>query len=123
MSDQPTTEHADLLAQIAEALALHLNGPASDGRGWYRTAADQADCYARADAVMAAVQPVLDRQAAEIERLRQQAKATTEAMHELDDKAAQAYDDRDEALGRAEQAEKELAGLRALHQQIGDLAT
>jgi hypothetical protein len=41
--------------EIAEALALHLNGPASDGRGWYRTDEQRAQCYEQADAVLAAL--------------------------------------------------------------------
>jgi hypothetical protein len=39
--------------EIAEALALHLNGPASDGQGWYRTDEQRDECYAQADLVMA----------------------------------------------------------------------
>ncbi|WP_049566815.1 hypothetical protein [Streptomyces sp. SBT349] len=43
--------------RIAERIALHRNGPASDGRGWYRDEADHTECLALADAVMAVVEP------------------------------------------------------------------
>lgn len=42
----------DARDHLAEALALQMNGPASDGRGWYRTEVQREDCYARADAIM-----------------------------------------------------------------------
>jgi Tfp pilus assembly protein PilN len=60
----------DLRDKIAEALALQLNGQASDGRGWYRTAADRIDCYARADAALAVVGPELERLRKEVDRWR-----------------------------------------------------
>lgn len=41
--------------EIADALALHLNGPASDGRGWYRTDEQRTQCYAQADTVIDAL--------------------------------------------------------------------
>jgi uncharacterized membrane-anchored protein YhcB (DUF1043 family) len=71
---------ADLRARIAEAL-----------RSWYHNAGGT-------DAVMAEVQAELDAQDAQLA-------AQAEAMAELDDKATQAYEDRDEAVHRAEQAE------------------
>lgn len=40
---------------VAEVLGGRRNGLASDGRGWYRTADDRADCYADAAAVLAAL--------------------------------------------------------------------
>jgi hypothetical protein len=40
---------------LAEAEGARRNGVASDGRGWFRTAADRVDCYAVADAVLAAL--------------------------------------------------------------------
>jgi hypothetical protein len=40
---------------IAEAEGARRNGVASDGRGWFRTDADRMDCYAVADAVLAAL--------------------------------------------------------------------
>src|ERR1700749_172453 len=42
----------ELRDRIAETIALSLNGPASDGRGWYRTEADRIDCYTRAEALL-----------------------------------------------------------------------
>lgn len=54
-ADAGSPTGGDLRDRIAEALALKLNGPASDGRGWYRTAAERIDCLAQADAVMAAL--------------------------------------------------------------------
>jgi hypothetical protein len=42
----------ELRDRLAETIALSLNGPASDGRGWYRTDADRIDCYSRADALL-----------------------------------------------------------------------
>jgi hypothetical protein len=50
----------DLREQLAEVLALRINGPASDGRGWYRTDEERSDCYAQADAALAVVLPLLD---------------------------------------------------------------
>ncbi|MFD6565469.1 hypothetical protein [Micromonospora profundi] len=44
-----TTALRDLLA---ETEGKRRNGPASDGRGWFRTEADRDDCYAVADAML-----------------------------------------------------------------------
>ncbi|MFK0182095.1 hypothetical protein ACIQVR_39795 [Streptomyces xanthochromogenes] len=41
--------------EIAETLGAHRNGPASDGRGWFRTDEQRAELYAEADAILAAV--------------------------------------------------------------------
>jgi hypothetical protein len=57
--ESPAVQDTDRLREVAaEAEALRRNGPASDGRGWYRTAADRVECFAIADAVLAAVLPV-----------------------------------------------------------------
>lgn len=46
----------DLRNKITEALALHRNGPASDGRGWYRDATQEREFQNQADAVMGVVE-------------------------------------------------------------------
>lgn len=57
--ESPAVQDTDRLREVAaEAEALRRNGPASDGRGWYRTEADRVECFAVADAVLAAVLPV-----------------------------------------------------------------
>lgn len=63
--EQSTETTLDLRDRYAEAIALSLNGPASDGRGWYRTVADRIDCYARADAILAVRDEELERLRAE----------------------------------------------------------
>lgn len=60
----------DLREQLAAALALPINGPASDGIGWYRTEEQSAACHAQADAVLAVVRPLLDAKQAETDNLR-----------------------------------------------------
>ncbi|MFI6347275.1 hypothetical protein [Streptomyces sp. NPDC050560] len=50
----PVDETA-LRQQLAEAIGAYRNGPASDGRGWFRSAEDQAECVALADAVLPVV--------------------------------------------------------------------
>ncbi|GFH34324.1 hypothetical protein SCWH03_05380 [Streptomyces pacificus] len=50
--ERTTPPPADVRDQITEAVGLHRNGPASDGRGWYRSDQDQAECRALADAVL-----------------------------------------------------------------------
>jgi hypothetical protein len=47
--DDTRTATAALRDLLAETEGRRRNGPASDGRGWYRTEADRADCYAVAD--------------------------------------------------------------------------
>lgn len=47
--------------RLAEALGLRRNGPASDGRGWFRDEQQRQECLADADALL----PVVDAIAAE----------------------------------------------------------
>lgn len=53
-----TDPRALLRDLIAENEGRRRNGPASDGRGWYRRAGDREDCYAVADAVMELLETV-----------------------------------------------------------------
>lgn len=46
--------------RVALAIGAHRNGPASDGRGWYRTPQDANECRAIADTVLAELAPELD---------------------------------------------------------------
>lgn len=55
-----TPAKQELRDLIAENEGKRRNGPASDGRGWYRNEADQAECYAIADAVVALFHEVAD---------------------------------------------------------------
>jgi hypothetical protein len=54
-----TVPAPDLRDRLAESFALQLNGPANDGRGWYRSGDERTECYARADAVLSIVQAEL----------------------------------------------------------------
>jgi hypothetical protein len=45
--ESPAVQDTDRLREVAaEAEGLRRNGPASDGRGWYRTEADRMECFA-----------------------------------------------------------------------------
>lgn len=46
------TAVAELRNLLAETEGLRRDGPASDGRGWYRTQADRTGCYAVADSLL-----------------------------------------------------------------------
>lgn len=74
------------------------------------------------DAVMAVVQPVLDAKDAQIARLTRELTSLAQATHDLDQKAIDAYEERDAAQQRAEDAEAETARLtRELAQARADL--
>jgi hypothetical protein len=56
MTDYDTdvqTAAAALRDLLAETEGKRRNGPASDGRGWFRTDEDRQECYAIADAMLA----------------------------------------------------------------------
>jgi hypothetical protein len=50
--DDERTAIAELRNLLAETEGLRRNGPASDGRGWFRTKADRNECYAVADSLL-----------------------------------------------------------------------
>lgn len=59
----PTTDPTALRERIAETLALRHNGPASDGRGWFRDEEQRQGFLADADAVLAVLPAPADRAA------------------------------------------------------------
>lgn len=79
-----TAPEPELRDRLAEDAALRLNGPANDGRGWYRNDTERTQCYALADAVAAVVQPELDWADREILRLRDHNDDNCEAVAERD---------------------------------------
>lgn len=58
----PTTQTADR-ELVAETLALRENGPASDGRGWFRDEEQRQSFLTDADAVLAVLPPTANRAA------------------------------------------------------------
>ncbi|WP_406156919.1 hypothetical protein [Streptomyces canus] len=60
----PPTGQTALRDRIAETLALRENGPASDGRGWFRDEEQRQSFVTDADAVLAVLPPPADRAAA-----------------------------------------------------------
>ncbi|MFC5802771.1 hypothetical protein [Streptomyces formicae] len=137
----PAPVPADVREQIAEAIALHRNGSASDGRGWYRNDDDHADSLALADAVLrvpaiaglqqlAAERDMLGRETDRLRRdwtaMRDRAEraeaALSEARTDLAIQKAISADLRVESKARGDMLER-VRGAAALHRQglISDL--
>lgn len=67
---QPSADRAALRDRIAETLALRENGPASDGRDWFRDEEQRQSFLAAADAVLAVLPDHADRNAELLEQAR-----------------------------------------------------
>lgn len=72
--------------RLAEDAALRLNGPANDGRGWYRNDTERTQCYAQADAVLAVIQH-------DLESLEQQAANARAVARDANRRAGSAVSD------------------------------
>jgi hypothetical protein len=104
-------ERDRLRADLARLQALTATCTCPDSYETY--AGPEAECP-----VHGAVQ-ALNEVMAEVERLRTQHAANVDLIADLDDKRAQAYDDRDEWAGRAEQAEALLREAETVLVELG----